>query len=287
MNVILGATGQVGSSIAEHLTEKNESVKAVIRNPDKADDLKSKGVQVEIADYFDLEALQATVKGGELIFVLTPENGQSEDLLGDTQLLLKNYQKAIQSSGINKIVGLSSIGAQHESGTGNLQMSYMLEHAFADMKLPQVFVRPAYYFSNWLPYLPVVKEQGVLPSFFPVDQKIPMISPQDVAGFIVEKIASGIKNSEVYELVGPKSLSAKDVAENFGEVIGRDVKAQQIPKEQWKPMLQQADFTDDAAENLIAMTEAVIDSRAKPEAKGTNPVKLKTSLKEYFKKHIV
>lgn len=286
MNVILGATGQVGSSIAKHLTKNNESVKAVIRNPDKADDLKSKGVQVEIADYFDLEALQASVKGGELIFVLTPENGQSEDVLGDTRLLLKNYQKAIQSSGINKIVGLSSIGAQHESGTGNLQMSHMLENAFTDMNLPQVFVRPAYYFSNWLPYLPVVKQQGVLPSFFPVDQKIPMISPQDVAGFIAEKIANGIEGTKIYEIVGPKPLSTKDVAEVYGEILGQEVKAQQIPKEQWKQTLQQADFTDDAAENLIAMTKAVIDGRAKPEAKGPNPVKLKTSLKEYFKEHI-
>jgi uncharacterized protein YbjT (DUF2867 family) len=286
MNVILGATGQVGSSIAEHLTENNESVKAVIRNPDKADDLKSKGVQVEIADYFDLEALQAAVKGGELIFVLTPENGQSEDVLGDTRLLLKNYQKAIQSSGINKIVGLSSIGAQHERGMGNLVMSYMLEHAFADMKLPQVFVRPAYYFSNWLPYLPVVKEQGVLPSFFPVDQKIPMISPQDVAGFIAEKITGHIEGPDIYEIVGPEPISSKDVADIYGEVLGQEVKAQQIPKEQWKPTLQQADFTDDAAENLIAMTKAVIDGRAKPEAKGPNPLKLNTSLKEYFKEHI-
>lgn len=165
-------------------------------------------------------------------------------------------------------------------------MSYMLEHAFTDIQIPQVFVRPAYYYSNWLLYLPVVKEQGILPSFFPDDQKIPMISPDDVAFFISEKITSGIKKSEVYEIVGPQSLSIKDVADTFGKVLEQDVKAQQIPKGQWKPTLQQSGFTDDAAENLIAMTKAVIDGRAKPEAKGANPVKLNTSLKHYCKEYI-
>lgn len=110
MNIILGATGQVGSLIAEKLIKNNEPVKAIIRNPEKAKDLESKGIQVEIADYFDLDALKGAVKNGELIFVLTPENGQSDDVLADTQLLLKNYQKAIQSLGLKKLLACPRLG---------------------------------------------------------------------------------------------------------------------------------------------------------------------------------
>ncbi len=128
---------------------------------------------------------------------------------------MNNYRKSITSSGIDKIVGLSSIGAQHGNGTGNLLMSHMLENAFTEIAIPQVYVRPAYYYSNWLPYLPVVKEQGILPTFFPVDQKIPMNAPLDVAEFIAAKIINGIEKSSVYELVGPESLSSKDVANTF------------------------------------------------------------------------
>lgn len=282
MNIILGASGQVGSAIANNLIEKNKPVKGVIRNPEKTGLLESKGIEVRIADYFDLAALMDVVKDGELIFVLTPENGKSEDVLGDTQLLLNNYKEAITSSGINKIIGLSSIGAQHESGTGNLLMSNMLEKAFTDLEILQVFVRPGYYYSNWLMYLPVVEEQGILPTFFPVDQKIAMISPTDVAAFIAEKIAGGIEKSTVFELIGPEKLSSNDVANAFGKILNREVTAQQIPKEQWEEMLLDAGFTEDAAKNLIEMTEAVIDGRAIPEAKGTNPVTLKTTLEQYF-----
>lgn len=286
MNVILGASGQVGSAITKNLIKNKEAVRAVIRNPKKTDDLERHGMEVRIANYFDLEALKDAVQDGDLIFVLTPETPKSEDVLGDTQTLLNNYRKAITSSGIDKIVGLSSIGAQHESGTGNLLMSYMLESAFTEIAIPQVYVRPAYYYSNWLPYLSVVKEQGILPTFFPVDQKIPMNSPMDVAEFIAAKIINGIEKSSVYELVGPKSLSSKDVANTFSQVLDRNVEAQQIPRERWKETLLQSGFTNDAAENLIAMTEAVIEEKAKPAGKGSGPVQLKTSLKQYLKENI-
>lgn len=284
MNIILGASGQVGSALANRLIENNEPVRGILRNPEKADELEKNGIEVRVADYFDLAALKRTVKGGELIFVLTPENGQSKDMLGDTQRLLNNYRKAIESSGIKKIIGLSSIGAQHESGMGNLRMSNMLENAFTDLKIPQVFIRPAYYFSNWLIYLPVVKEQGILPTFFPVDQKIAMISPMDVAAFVANKITGGIERSAVYELAGPEKLSSKDVANTFGKVLDRKVIAQQIPRNSWKETLSDAGFTEDAAKNLIEMTEAVIQEKAIPEAKGTNPVILKTTLERYFRK---
>jgi len=145
MNVILGASGQIGSAIAGHLIKNNLPVKGVIRSTGKAGDLKKKGIKVSIADYFDLAALQDAVKDGDLIFVLTPETGQSEDGLGDTQTILENYRKAIETSAIRKIVGLSSIGAQHKSGTGNLLMSYMLEHAFTEGKLGRNFAGSRFY----------------------------------------------------------------------------------------------------------------------------------------------
>lgn len=286
MNIILGASGQVGSAIADHLIKNNEPVRAVIRNPEKVADLESRELEVCIADYFDSEALKNAVKDGELIFVLTPEDAQSEDVIGDTQALLNNYRKAIKSSKINKLIGLSSIGAQHESRTGNLLMSYMLENAFTEISIPQVFVRPAYYYSNWLLYLSIVKEQGILPTFFPVDQKISMISPMDVAVFIADKIINGAEKSATYEIVGPKELSSNDVAEIFGEVLGCDVQAQQIPRERWKKTLQQAGFTDDAAQNLIEMTDAVINGYTTPEGKGSDPIISQTTFKKYLKEII-
>lgn len=289
MNIILGASGQVGSAIAENLIKNNESVRGIIRNPEKAADLESKGIEVRIADYFDLEALKDAVKGGKLIFLITPETGQSDDVLGDTKRILENYRKTIESSDIKSVIGLSSGGAQYEKyekDTGNLLMSNMLEHEFLSLPINQVFVRPSYFYSNWLMSVEMAKENGILPTFFPLDLKIDMNSPIDVAEFIADKIIEGIDKSELIELIGPEQYSSNDVADEMAKALGREVKAQEIPREKWDETMKNVGFSDDAAKNFIKMTELVAGGNAKLEGKGSNPVELQTTLQQYLKESI-
>lgn len=160
-----------------------------------------------IADYFDLNALKEAVKDGDLIFLITPETGQSNNVLGDTKRILENYRKAIENSRIKTIVGLSSGGAhieKYERDTGNLLMSNMLEHEVLSLAVNQVFVRPSYFYSNWMMSIDITKQEGILPSFYPIGLKLEMNSPMDVAEFIANKIMEGLKKSEVIELIGPE-----------------------------------------------------------------------------------
>jgi uncharacterized protein YbjT (DUF2867 family) len=281
MYFILGASGQVGSAIVAHLLAKKLAVKAVIHNPEKASEIKAKGAEVAVADAMDLNSLIEAFKDGDTLFAITPETFKNEDVLGETKTMLENYKQAIKASGIKKIVGLSSIGAQYSEGTGNLLMSYMLEHAFTDLTIPQTFVRPAYYYSNWLAQLPEVKKSGILPTFYPTDLALPMASPMDVASFVAEVLVKD-NESKIYEIVGPEKLSSDDVAVAFGEVLGKTVKAKQIPREEWDSTLQKIDFSPDARKNFIDMIQTVVDGRTDPENSGTTLVKLKTRISEYF-----
>lgn len=281
MYVILGASGQVGSAITDHLLAKKLAVKAVIHNPEKASEIKEKGAEVAVADARDLNSLIDAFQGGDTLFVLTPETGKNEDVLGETKTILENYHKAIQQSSIKKVVGLSSIGAQYDKGTGNLLMSHMLEHAFEDLDIPQIFVRPAYYYSNWLLQMPEAKKSGTLPTFYPIDLAIPMISPMDVATFVADVLVKD-NESKIYEIVGPEKLSSDDVAEAFSAVLRQDVKAKQIPRDNWDETLEKIDFSPDARKNFIEMTETVVNGNTDPENKGTTLVKLKTGISEYF-----
>ncbi len=284
MDIILGATGQIGSMLVDNLIKRGQSVRAVVRNGSKAEGLRSKSIQVNIADYFDVEALKKAFQGGSSAFLLTPENPESQDFISETKTIINNYREAILASGITKIVGLSSNGAQHESGTGNLMASYMLEHAFSDLEIEQVFVRPSYYFSNWLGYLELVKEHGILPTFFPPEMKVPMIAPPDVAEFLSEIIVCKIPKERVYEITGPHAYSSLDIAKIFGEVLNRNVILQQVLPEEWESTLIQAGFSKDGAKNLALMTKAVIEGKTKNEA--SNPVSFSTDFKSYLKNFI-
>jgi uncharacterized protein YbjT (DUF2867 family) len=176
------------------------------------------------------------------------------------------------------------MGAQHESGTGNLIASYMLEHAFSDLEIEQVFVRPSYYFSNWLGYLELVKEHGILPTFFPPEMKVPMIAPSDVAEFLSEVIICKILKERIYEITGPHAYSSLDIAKIFGEALNRNVILQQVLPEEWENTLIQAGFSKDGAKNLALMTKAVIEGKTKNEI--SNPVYFSTDFKSYMKNYI-
>jgi uncharacterized protein YbjT (DUF2867 family) len=287
MHIILGASGQVGSGIVAHLREKGDSVKGVVRDKSKAPQLEKLGAKIAVADANDLPALVAAFQDGSTLLAITPETGHERNVIGETSDILDNYRRALANSPIKKVVGLSSIGAQYESGTGNLVMSYLLEHAFTAMPVRQVFVRPAYYFSNWMMYMETVKETGVLPTFFPVDLSIPMVSPDDIAGFVANVIHREDEDGKIYEVTGPATYSSNDVAKAFSEALGKEVKAVQIPKDEWDDTLQGIGFSKDAIKNFIEMTQAVITGKAVPEKEGTEQVELKTTLSTYIQQHVL
>lgn len=285
-NIILGASGRVGSAVVDRLLELGAPVKGVVRNEEKAEALKSRGAEAAIADAHNLPALKTAMRDGKALFALTPETGREKNVLGDTNDILTNYRAALVAGGIKKVVGLSSMGAQHREGTGNLVMSYMLEHAFDGIGVSRVFIRPAYYFSNWLNYLEPAEQNGVLPTFFPVDLKIPMICPSDVGHFAAEVLANGDSDSTIYELYGPGEYSSADVANAFSRVLGKEIKARQIPRKDWDKTLDSIGFSADGIRNFIEMTEAVINGKSRPDGKGTIRAQANTTWEAYLEEAV-
>jgi uncharacterized protein YbjT (DUF2867 family) len=158
-------------------------------------------------------------------------------------------------------------------------MSYMLEHAFEDLNIEQVFVRPAYYYSNWTGYADIVRNDGILPTFFPPELKIPMIAPSDVAAFIAEIIAGKRESMKIFEIAGPEPYSSDDIAKVFGNILDKTVVTAQIPRDEWQTALERAGFSPSGAENIVMMTEAVISGKTCAEYSVFHQ---KTTAMEYF-----
>lgn len=279
MNIIVGASGQIGSYLIRELKNSGAPVRAVVRNPSKLDDPNTEFRQ---ADLFNAKQLVEAFEGGTTAFVMTPESHTSSDILGDTRRLIENYRLAAERSGLKRIVGLSCIGAHVEGDTGNILMSRMLEQGFADLPVQQTFIRPSYYYSNWLGYLDLIREQSVLPSFFPEDLSVEMNSPIDVAKFIAGGMldSNSGKEKDIYELSG-QAYSPSEVARLFSEVLRQPVKLQVIPPEQWQESLVSAGFSENTAENLADMTRAVTENTAVPE-RPEQVVRLPATLEDYL-----
>ena len=281
MNIITGASGQIGSALVKELRKNGRPVTAVIRDKSKSD-LFDSNVQIRIADVFDADSLTKAFEGGETAFLMTPESFHSDDVLGDGRRMIATYRKSVREAGIRRVVGLSSMGAHLGTGTGNLMISHWLEQAFADLPIETLFIRPAYYYSNWLAYMDVAKEYGVLPTFFAPEQKIPMVSPQDVARFASSAMTTPAFAQKVVEIAGPQEYSAQDVAQIYTQCFGQSVAPTQTPKEQWVPTLIEAGFSQDAARNMAAMTATLINGEKYPKS-NTCLIRTDASLDDFLR----
>jgi uncharacterized protein YbjT (DUF2867 family) len=282
--IIVGASGQVGYHLIKRLSENGIPAIALVRNPEK---IKNLNLEVRQADLFDTEQVIKSFQGISTAFLLTPENPSSNDIIGDTKRIVENYKRAVIENGVKRIVCLSCIGAHNQGDTGNILMSRHLEQSFQDIEIEKIIVRPSYYFSNWLGYFETAQQYGVLPTFFPENLKIAMHSPLDLAEFLAEIIAKPIqeKTYKVYEMVGQEKYNSLEVAKAFSVLVGKDVFVQSIPNDKWKETLLSVGFTDNTADNLIDMTQAVIDGLTVPEFPDKITI-LKTTIEQYLKQQL-
>jgi uncharacterized protein YbjT (DUF2867 family) len=279
MNIIVGATGQIGSYLISNLKKKNVPLRAVVRNPEK---LKDASIEFRKADLFDKDELTKAFEGGTSVFVLTPESQSSDDIIGDTERIVSNYRHAIEQTGIERVVGLSCVGAHINARTGNIRMSGILEQGLNDLEVRKTFIRPSYYFSNWLGYMETMKQYGVLPTFFPENLSIEMNSPLDVAEFIANVMVEEVTDSrDFFELCGPRPYTSGEVARIFSNVLGSPVIPQVIPPDKWQETLLSVGFSENTAMNLADMTRAVVETIAVPE-RPADMVRLPTTLDDYL-----
>lgn len=277
MDIVLGATGRVGSGVAKELLRRGRRVRAVVRDAGRAGRLREAGAEVAVADYVSADAMRSALAGGETLFVVTPEAPASQDWLADAEAIFAAC-RAAAAGGIGKIVGLSSSGAQHAEGTGALMLSHRLEHAFPGFAGEQSFIRPSYYYSNWLAAVDAVRESGVLPTFLPVDFSVPMIAPADVAAYAAGVIAGEAPARTVHEISGPRSYAASEIADELGGILKREVRAQAIPPEAWLEVLRGFGFSRTNAELFADMTNAVLSGLTATEGE---VVALPTGFSEY------
>jgi uncharacterized protein YbjT (DUF2867 family) len=247
MYVVLGPTGHTGSVVAEALPSQGQSVRVVVRTPEKGAAWKAKGTEVAVASYEDRAAITKALTGVQGVYLLSPPNYAASAWLEEQRRVIDQAAQAVKESGIAHVVFLSSEGAQLPEGTGPILAERDAEARLGAVAKNVTFLRPAYFFENWAPVLGVAKEQGLLPTFIPPDMKIPMISTQDIGRIAAEQLMAGPRGHQVLELSGPESYSPGQVAAALSQLFKRPVTAQLAPLSEVVPTFKSFGFSDEAA----------------------------------------
>jgi uncharacterized protein YbjT (DUF2867 family) len=283
MHIIIGATGHIGSAVAETLLNKGEKVLVITRSEEKGEKWKQKGAEVACVDVNDTEALHEVFKRGKRLFLLNPPAPPDTDTFKEEQRSLRSILTALENTHIEKVVAESTYGAHPGEGVGDLNVLYDMEQGLKRLDIPTSIIRGAYYMSNWDMQLELAKKTGMVRTLYPVGFKLPMAAPEDIGVFAAKLMMEPVTKTGLHYVEGPEPYSSAEVAEAFSEVLNKRVEAVETPESQWIPTLERMGFSRKAAQSMANMTKFTLELNYEMADK---PYRGKTSLVKYFKKLI-
>lgn len=235
---VVGATGQIGRVVVEQLLKKGDQVKAIGRNKQKLDFLKSKGAESILIDNFEkAEFLAEAFKGVDAVFGMIPPGYGVENYSTYQDRVGEAIKSAIQKNAVRYLVNLSSIGAYLPEGTGLIKGLYRQEERLNSIPdLNVLHLRAGYFMENFLLYIPVIQQTGALKATLKPDLPLPMVSTEDIGLKAAEFLGSlNFKGKTAFEFFGPRLQNIKEATQILGNAIGKnDLKYTQISYEEGK-----------------------------------------------------
>jgi NAD(P)H dehydrogenase (quinone) len=236
MFAITGITGNVGGELARSLLAAKRTVRAVVRDFSKGAAWVERGCDLARADIDDAPALATAFMGVEGVFVLVPPNFDPAPGFPEARSRAATLRSALERARPEKVVYLSTIGAQAAESNLLTQHS-IIEQTLGELSMPITFLRPGWFMENAGGDLTPARESGVIPSLLqPLDKPVPMVATADVGRVAAELIQETWKGHRVVELEGPHRLTPNEIGTTFGDLLGRSVRVEAVPRGTWESL---------------------------------------------------
>jgi uncharacterized protein YbjT (DUF2867 family) len=254
--VILGASGNTGSIIADFLLSKGKKVRVVGRDAGRLQRFVRKGAEAFTAEVSDAAALTKALRGARAAYLMLPPITSREDQERESDAIAK----AVKESGLRYAVHLSSYGAQVPEGTGPVTGLYSSEQKLnAIGGLNVLHLRAGYFMENNLAAIGMIHGMGIFGHALLPDLKIPMIATRDIGDYAAQRLLDlDFSGKQTRELLGERDLSMTEATAVIARGIGKpDLRYEQSPYDQTRQALTQAGFSPKKAAVYIEMFQAI------------------------------
>jgi uncharacterized protein YbjT (DUF2867 family) len=212
--IVLGATGTVGSQVVRELHARGVQVRALTRDPHKAEKLPA-DTEVVRGDLLDPGTVSTVFSGMDAAFLL---NG-----VGTTEchegLMAVNGARL---GSVQRIVYLSVAQAERAPHLPHFGAKLPIEAAIRASGIPFTILRPNNFFQNDYWYEEALLKYGVYPQ--PIGQRgVSRVDVRDIAEAAAIALTGPGHEGQIYELGGPDVLSGPGTAEIWGRALGRTV----------------------------------------------------------------
>lgn len=284
--VVTGATGHVGSGIAEALLAAKKKVRVVGRSAEKLKPLAAKGAEVFVGDLEKTADVAKAFAGAGAVFAMIPPHYQSDDFRAYQNRVANAIEQAIRTANVPYVVTLSSIGAQHGDKVGLINGLHDFEEKLNQIEsLAVVHLRPAYFMENHFSSLGLIKHSGMNGGALRPELTMAMIATADIAKTASDLLLTlNFSGKSVRELLGPRDVTMLEVTRTLGQAIGKpDLKYVQFSYEDMEKALLGMSISKDVARLFVEMIKGMNEGLTKPtqgrQASTTTP----TTFEEFVK----
>jgi NAD(P)H dehydrogenase (quinone) len=224
MIAVTGATGKLGRLVMERLLARvpaNELV-AVVRSPESAADLATRGVQVRRGDYEDPASLNAALAGTDrLLFISGSEVGRR---VAQHQAVVN----AARAAGV-KLLAYTSILNADTTGIGLAAEHKATEAMIRASGVPFVFLRHGWYLENYTETLGPALGMGMV--FGAAGEgRVAPATRADLAEAAAVVITGDGHAGKVYELAGDESFTLSEFAAAVSRWAGKPIGYTNLPE---------------------------------------------------------
>lgn len=236
--LVTGATGNVGRLVVRQLAEAGQTVRALTRDPSRAN--LPDGVEVVRGDLSAPDTLSATLDGVRRMF-LFPSPGTAREVV-----------EVAKRAGVERIVTLSS-----GSVTYGFDTDYhpVVENAVRDSGLDWTFVRPGEFALNrlWV-WGPSIRAGHVVPDPFP-EALGHLVHELDIADVATMSLLEDGHVGQAYTFAGPDSLTRREQLAVIAATLGQELRLEEVSRERARELYRkQGGFAAAYADFILGYT---------------------------------
>ena len=226
--LVTGATGFVGHAIVHELRAQERDVRALVREPGRADRLKSWGVELATGDVTGAATLAPALDGcTHVIHLVAIIRGGDADfervMTGGT----RNLIAAAREAGVERFVLMSALGTTETTKelVPYWRAKWQMEQDVAASGLEYVTLRPSFVFGKGGGILPTfirqVRYSPVVTVLGPGTSRLQPVWVGDVAAHFARALYLARVANRRFELGGPDVVSWNEVYERIARLLGK------------------------------------------------------------------
>lgn len=226
MLLVTGATGFVGRNLIQGLRASGVSVRALVRDPNKAAWLKDLGVELAAGDVADPASLEKAAWGMERVIHLVGiiQEARGVTFQGVHVDSTRNLLAASKKSGVRQFFYMSALGTRPDAVSEYHKTKWQAEELVRASSIPYTILRPSLIYGKGDGFTTRLAQAIRLSPFLPIigpgSSKVQPIFIQDVVSCIVKSVTSSGFADRVFEIGGPEQLTYEEVTTTLAEAMG-------------------------------------------------------------------